>query len=87
MEADHEAESELECFVQALESVIEIKSEQQKAYNEYEGSSPGWALSSIDDRVRDAVSELGNHLGRVIDRRVKSILLKKGIIIPDEETT
>jgi len=68
---DYEAESELECLVQSLEKVISCKQSQQKAYDQYDGYSPGWALSHINDEVKDSVCEFGNYLGKVIDRRVK----------------
>lgn len=67
---NYEAESELSCLVQALENVIDAKAQQGKAYNECESSSPGWALSSYDDAVSDAVADFGNKLGTVIDRRI-----------------
>jgi hypothetical protein len=82
-ELDYEAEQELNCLIQALEEVIDKKADQKKAYEEYEGYSPGYALANYNDAVADAVAEFGNYLGKVIDRRVKHIVSKLGLGIQE----
>lgn len=72
-----EAESELECLVQSLEAVIDAKSSLKEASESYHGCSPGWALRSEIDAVKDAVCEFGNRLGKVIDRRVTAQIKKE----------
>ena len=69
--ADYEAEQELECLIESLGTYSEAKQQQKKAYDEYQGCSPGWALSSYNDSVKDAAVNFGNYLGKVIDRRVE----------------
>lgn len=76
-EFDYEAEQELNCLIQSLEDVIEAKKKQKKEYEEFEGCSPGYWLSSTNDRVQDSISEFGNYLGKIIDRRVIALLNKK----------
>jgi isocitrate lyase len=68
---DYEAEQELECLVESLGRYSEAKQRQKQAYDEYQGYSPGWALSSYNDSVKDAAVDFGNYLGKVIDRRVE----------------
>jgi hypothetical protein len=68
---DYEAESELECLLQALNTFSSAKQQQQEAYDSYQGVSPGYHLSSFNDAVSDAAADFGNYLGKVIDRRVE----------------
>jgi hypothetical protein len=68
---DYEAERELECLVESLGAYSEAKQQQKKAYDGYQGCSPGWALSHYNDAVKDAAADFGNYLGKVIDRRVE----------------
>lgn len=72
---DYVAEQELECLVESLGTYSEAKQRQKQAYDEYQGYSPGWALSSYNDAVKDAAADFGNYLGKVIDRRVERKIL------------
>lgn len=73
----YEAESELECLIQAVQNILEAKKRRAEAYEEYQGCSPEYHLASYNDAVSDACAEFGNYLGKVIDRRVQAILNKK----------
>ena len=68
---NYEAEEELECLIESLNMYSEAKQRQKQAYNDNQGYSPGWALSSFNDAVKDAAANFGNYLGKVIDRRVE----------------
>jgi hypothetical protein len=68
-------ESELSCLIQAFTNLVEAKKQRDKCYEECQ-CSPGYHCSRENDAVRDAEAELGNYLGKVIDKRVLHILSK-----------
>ncbi len=70
-----EAETELSHLLHAFSQWIDAKKDRDDCYTNCD-ISPGYHCASYDNDVKDCEAEFGNKLGKVIDRRVKNLLIK-----------
>lgn len=63
----------------AISRLSEAQANYEKAHQEYQGGSWGWAGQPLKEKIEEAEKKLEDSLNEIIDIRVKVILEKYGI--------
>lgn len=75
----------ISCFVEALHSYVESKTERDRAMSSYEGYSWGYHGSCYEDEVAIKAASLEDQLNSLIEKRVVQKLIELGIIQEGED--